>query len=236
MPSADEIGRQDKKPVNTARSNSTTSASRRDSGAIARSEASRTPVATATAVVRTPAREERVTRSNQQPTTLGTGGMKTMAKRSAAATAIAASPVQQDDADERHSGVQLAAPANLDAPEPSEAEIAEAGAELIRAAKTTDLTEGMLARYFRDMAIHTVMSPEEEVKAAKEFLDAEINRWRAVLAYPPALPIVTRIVDAGLVEAQVTHPLPEVEKLKKLLKEYRKNRSKLDSKSAKKWT
>jgi RNA polymerase primary sigma factor len=243
MPSAEVIGRQDKKHVNTARSNSTTSTRRRESGdAPARTDASRTPVATATAVVRTPTREARVTRSNQQPTTLGTGGMKTMAKRSAAQAATAtaaAAPVMpvQEDADERLSGVQIAAPAAaLDAPEPSEAEIAEAGAELLAAAKTTDLTEGMLARYFRDMAIHTVMSPDEEVKAAKEFLDAEINRWRAVLAYPPALPIVTRIVDAGLLEAQVTHPLPEVEKLKKLLKEYRKNRSKLDSKSGKKWT
>ena len=145
-----------------------------------------------------------------------------------------------DDADERHSGVQLAAPSNApadrEAPEPSEAEIAEAGAELLQAAKqSSDLTEGMLSRYFRDMSIHTVMSPDEEVKAAKEFLDAEINRWRAVLAYPPALPIVMRVVTAGMLEAQVEHPLPEVEKLQKLLKEYRKNRSKLDSKSAKKW-
>jgi RNA polymerase primary sigma factor len=128
-------------------------------------------------------------------------------------------------------------PAAGESAEPSETELQELGTEPVVARSPDDLTEGMLARYFRDLAIHTVMSPEEEVKAAKEFQDAEINRWRAVLAYPPALPMVVRIVEASILEAQTENAqLPEVEKLRKLLKDYRKNRSKLDRKAAARWT
>ncbi len=239
--SAGKFDRQKKGPVSSARQKTTSK--RRVAPAATRLEAPKMArTAAPSAAIRTKGADVRVTPKTQQPTRVGTGGMKTMAKRSAARAATAtAMPVQSpaDEADERVTGMQLAAPSNPpigETPEPSEAEIAEAGAELLAAAKTTDLTEGMLARYFRDMSIHSVMSPDEEVRAAKDFLDAEINRWRAVLAYPPALPIVTRVVQAGMAEAQVTHPLPEVEKLQKLLKEYRKNRSKLDRKSAVKWT
>ena len=92
-----------------------------------------------------------------------------MAKRSEARALPVES--QTDDA-ERVSGVQVASvppPATTDA-EPTEAELQEAGAEVVAASKRDDLTEGMLARYFRDMAIHTVMSPEEEVNAAPGLL------------------------------------------------------------------
>lgn len=146
----------------------------------------------------------------------------------------------ESDNEERTSRVQVrtlpaTAPAEGPETEPTEAELQELGMEPA-APKPDDLTEGTLARYFRDMAVHAVMSPEEEVRAAKEFLEAEINRWRAALAYPPALPMVVRIVEAQMLEAQVEGTLSEIEKLRKLLKDYRKNRSKLDRKAALRWT
>lgn len=175
--------------------------------------------------------DETVSRSNEL-----LGGAKAMAKRSEAQVL---GRERESEREERASRVQVTsvpAVGTSDAEiEPTDAELQELGADAA-VAKTDDLTEGTLARYFRDMAVHAVMTPEEEVRAAKEFLEAEINRWRAVLAYPPALPMVIRVVEAQMAEAQVSVPLPEVDKLRKLLKEYRKNRSKLDRKSAARWT
>jgi len=159
-----------------------------------------------------------------------------MAKRSEAQTL---QPELAADSEERTSRVQVTALSSVSTPnsefEPSEAELQELGSDAVAASKPDDLTEGMLARYFRDMAIHVVMSPDEEVRAAREFQEAEVDRWRAVLAYPPALPMVVRMVEASMVDAQVVSPLPEVEKLRKILKDYRKNRSKLDRKAAQRW-
>lgn len=164
-----------------------------------------------------------------------------MAKRSEAQQA--APPVDPTvDQEERVSHVEVTSLASVPPGpslegEPTEAELQELGASdaAILADEVDDVTEGMLARYFRDMAIHTVMTPEEEVRAAREFQEAEIDRWRAVLAYPPALPLVIRRVEQAMAEAQVNEPLPEVDKLRRLLKQYRKNRSKLDRKSAARW-
>jgi RNA polymerase primary sigma factor len=119
--------------------------------------------------------------------------------------------------------------------EPSDGELQEAGAET-ESIRAEELPEGMLARYFRDMAVHAVMSPEEEIAAAREFYEAEVDRWRAYLAWPPMLPIVEHCVYTEMAAAHIEQPLPEFAKLRKLLKQYRKNRSKLDRKSAAKWT
>jgi|LNFM01.1.fsa_nt_gb RNA polymerase primary sigma factor len=119
--------------------------------------------------------------------------------------------------------------------EPSDGELQELGAE-VQALKPEEMPEGMLARYFRDMSGHSVMSPEEESASAREFYDGEVDRWRAYLAWPPMLPTIERCVVAEMASAQIEHALPEFARLQKLLKEYRKNRSKLDRKSAQKWT
>jgi len=184
-------------------------------------------------------REQRAAEIVKDSKISAAGGAKAMGKRSEAHTL----PIERRaDHDERASRVQMAAASTASSAsspvetEPTEAELQELGTEVTVAAGADDLTEGMLARYFRDMAIHTVMSPEEEVRAAREFEEAEINRWRAVVAYPPALPMVVRVVEAAMLEAQLNVPLPEVEKLRKLLKDYRKNRSKLDRKAAARWT
>ena len=158
-----------------------------------------------------------------------------MAKRS---EARAAEPVAaEEDNSEQSSETRAPSGTSLVAGElePSETELQELGAEAPVLRRLDDATEGMLARYFRDMAIHTVMTPEEEVTAAKDFESAEINRWRAVLAYPPALPLVARIVEDAVRGSDEPVELLELEKLRKLLKEYRKNRSKLDRKAAQRW-
>jgi hypothetical protein len=47
-------------------------------------------------------------------------------------------------------------------------------------------TDSMLSRYFRDMATHQVMGPDEELSAAQGVEHAEIEHWVALLAYVPA--------------------------------------------------
>ncbi len=45
--------------------------------------------------------------------------------------------------------------------------------------------DSMLTRYFRDMATHQVMGPDEELLAAKEVEEAEVEHWVALLSFPP---------------------------------------------------
>ncbi|MFO0549235.1 MAG: sigma-70 family RNA polymerase sigma factor [Polyangiaceae bacterium] len=46
--------------------------------------------------------------------------------------------------------------------------------------------DSMLARYFREMATHSVMGQEEEVEIAKEVESTEVDHWMAMLAHPAA--------------------------------------------------
>ncbi len=65
----------------------------------------------------------------------------------------------------------------------------------------------MLSRYFRDMAMHRVLKPDEEVEAAKLVEDLERKYWASLLAYAPALETVVSVVERCLVEHQ--QPVPE---------------------------
>lgn len=132
--------------------------------------------------------------------------------------------------------VLTAPPQEIRDVEPTEAELHEVAADLaVTADNDQEAVEGALARYFRDMALHPVMEPAEEVQAAREFESSEIARWKAALAYPPAFQIVARVVEEHLSELAEPVELPEFEKLRKLLKDYRKNRSRLDRKQAERW-
>src|ERR1043165_2838959 len=45
--------------------------------------------------------------------------------------------------------------------------------------------DSMLARYFRDMAAHQVMGPDEELQTAKAVEQAEVDHWVALLSFMP---------------------------------------------------
>jgi len=53
--------------------------------------------------------------------------------------------------------------------------------------------DSMLARYFRDMAAHQVMGPDEELQTAKAVEQAEVDHWVALLAF---IPIADLMLDA----------------------------------------
>ncbi len=118
--------------------------------------------------------------------------------------------------------------------EPSDVELADAAAE-VAAIKAEEVSEGALARYFRDMAAHPVMEPTEEVASAREFEAAEVARWEAAFAYPPAAEMLERVIVGFLSKSSEPITLTEFDDLRKLVKSYRKNRSKFDRVTAEKW-
>ncbi len=86
--------------------------------------------------------------------------------------------------------------------------------------------DGMLARYFKEIAEHDVLGPDDEMAIAEELAARETDLWKVLLGYPPALELV-----ASTVEAHLDNSLPEFGKLRRLLRTYRRNRSRLDSRS-----
>jgi RNA polymerase primary sigma factor len=73
----------------------------------------------------------------------------------------------------------------------------------------------MLSRYFRDMATHRVLKPEEEVEAAKAVELLERKYWVALFSYVPALDTVVAALR-GAMEAHEAAPPEELAELLKL--------------------
>jgi RNA polymerase primary sigma factor len=99
-------------------------------------------------------------------------------------------------------------------------------------------SDSMLSRYFRDMATHQVMGPDEELQTAQAVERAEVDHWVALLAYPPCAEQVLDQLDADILTAGEEDRPPAVgrEELRKMLKVYRKQRSKFLAHQTKRWT
>jgi RNA polymerase primary sigma factor len=74
----------------------------------------------------------------------------------------------------------------------------------------------MLSRYFRDMATHRVLRPDEEVEAAKKVEALERAYWVALLAYPPAFETVATVTEGWVTGHEQTMP-EELAELRKLV-------------------
>ncbi len=101
---------------------------------------------------------------------------------------------------------------------PSEAEV-----EMAKARRTTELSDGTLAKYFQEIAAHQVLDAGQEAEIAETLDEKEVQLWRALLGYPPALDLVM-----STVEVLLDNSLPEFAELRDLLSEYRQNRSRFD--------
>jgi len=115
--------------------------------------------------------------------------------------------------------------------EPDKKQLAEAEAEAEKALKEFERQGGgdsTLSKYFREMAHHRVLTPQEEIEAAKEVERLEIAYWEGLFAYPPAFETV-----AAVVESYVEETLPEVGALRKLARSCK--RGKLTKKAQAKW-
>ena len=88
----------------------------------------------------------------------------------------------------------------------------------------------MLARYFREMASHQVMGPEDEVRAAETVETAEVAYWRAILSYLPAAEYALDTLEADVADSGCEDVnLAALTELRKLINAYRKQRSKLSA-------
>jgi len=91
--------------------------------------------------------------------------------------------------------------------------------------------DSTLSRYFREMATHSVLTPQEEVQAAKEVERLEIAYWETVLSYPPVYETVACVLDEHL--ADIEEPITELVTLRKMAKQAKK--AKLTKRGQTKW-
>ncbi|HEY5961484.1 MAG TPA: hypothetical protein VIV60_33225, partial [Polyangiaceae bacterium] len=98
-------------------------------------------------------------------------------------------------------------------------------------------TDSMLSRYFRDMATHQVMGPDEELECAQAVEEAEIEHWVALLSYVPVAESIVDRLEKDIGEAsEADRPeVPQVEELRNQVKIYRKQRSKLNAEQQRQW-
>jgi RNA polymerase primary sigma factor len=106
---------------------------------------------------------------------------------------------------------------------PSDKEIEEGGGD------------SMLARYFREMATHPVMGPEEELHTAVEVERAEIDHWVAIFGHCPAADSALDSLEKDLPTGEEALTLPQIEELRKLLRTFKKQRNKLTRDQEKKY-
>jgi RNA polymerase primary sigma factor len=127
---------------------------------------------------------------------------------------------------------------DIDAQEPVAVDIGEAPAKA-KPPTSKEIEEGggdsMLARYFREMATHNVMGPEEELKTAMEVEQAEVDHWVAILSYIPAAEFALTSLEKDLPTGEDAIDVPQIAELHKMLKVYKKQRNKLTRDQEKKW-
>jgi RNA polymerase primary sigma factor len=160
------------------------------------------------------------------------------------ATAHEHRPFELEDEEDERTSVRLARARALPHEDPPESALrstppSEPTAEPTTTPSETDTaTDSMLSRYFRDMATHQVMGPDEELQTAQAVESAEIEHWAALLSYLPAAEFVLAQLDKDIVTMN-DEERPEAaqrEELRKLLKTYRKQRSKLLAHQQRRWT
>jgi RNA polymerase primary sigma factor len=106
---------------------------------------------------------------------------------------------------------------------PSDREIEEGGGD------------SMLARYFREMATHAVMGPEEELQTAMAVEKAEVEHWTAILAQYHAAEFALDSLEKDLPTGEEALDLPQLAELRKILKLHQKQKNKLTRPQEKKY-
>jgi len=95
--------------------------------------------------------------------------------------------------------------------------------------------DSMLARYFREMATHPVMGPEEELGTAVAVEKAEVEHWCAILSYVPAAEYALDALEGDLPKDEEAIDVPQIAELRKYCKTYKKQRNKLTREQEKKY-
>jgi RNA polymerase primary sigma factor len=116
-------------------------------------------------------------------------------KAAAVAAAAAQAAVQAKPATEEPEGP------SEPSEEPSPEDLEEVEREAAKAINDLERNDrSMLGRYFREMANHRVLSPDEELEAARRIHELEVGYWRRLLSHVPAFEAISRVLEAHLEE------------------------------------
>jgi RNA polymerase primary sigma factor len=77
--------------------------------------------------------------------------------------------------------------------------------------------DSMLARYFREMATHPVMGPDEELQTAMAVEEAEVDHWVTILGYHDAAGVALDALEKDLPTGEEALDLPQLAELRKVL-------------------
>jgi len=97
--------------------------------------------------------------------------------------------------------------------------------------------DSMLARYFRDMALHPVMGPEEELVTARAVEKSELDHWVSLMSYLPAAEYILIAIEELIAKAGDDEvKAPQIAELQKLVRAAKKQRNgKLTIEQEKQW-
>ncbi|MBK8169323.1 MAG: sigma-70 family RNA polymerase sigma factor [Sandaracinaceae bacterium] len=163
-------------------------------------------------------------------------GSASTLRKSQTSAAVKNEPEVDEDEAREAAAARIEDSIELNPSEPSKEDLAEAQQEAEKALKEMERQGGgdsTLSRYFREMACHRVLTPVEEVEAAKEVEKLEIGYWTALLSYPAAYEAVVGVLDRYLpgLEAKPPTQIPVLTKMAKASR----NLAKLGARSQKKW-
>jgi RNA polymerase primary sigma factor len=97
-------------------------------------------------------------------------------------------------------------------------------------------SDSVLALYFREMATHAVMGPDEELATAIEVEMAEIEHWTAILSYCPAADYALDSLEHDLPTAEEEIlDLPQIPALRKVIGSHPGQSGKLSHEQEKKY-
>jgi RNA polymerase primary sigma factor len=95
--------------------------------------------------------------------------------------------------------------------------------------------DSMLARYFREMATHHVMGPQEELATAIEVEQAEVDHWVAIFSCIAVARAALDSLERDLPTGEEALTLPQIAEMRKVLHAAAKNHDKLSRLQEKKW-
>ncbi|MCB9626580.1 MAG: sigma-70 family RNA polymerase sigma factor [Sandaracinaceae bacterium] len=116
--------------------------------------------------------------------------------------------------------------------EPSQAQLEKARVDAEKALKELERQgagDSTLSRYFREMACHRVLTPHEEIEAARNVEQLEIAYWEALFTNMQAFETVAAIIEAQNLEEPVT----ELAAMRKMVRAAK--RAKISKKQQDKW-
>jgi RNA polymerase primary sigma factor len=108
---------------------------------------------------------------------------------------------------------------DADAPRAEDATLEIAAAAPLHSDRPVDEGGGdsILTRYFREMAMHAVMGQEEELRAAIDVENAEIEHWTAIFGFVPAAGVAFQSLQKDLPTGEESLDLPQLDEILKLL-------------------